>query len=193
MSHSNRFKLFSILSFLLPIGLMRLGVTEDAPAESTKAAAPEPSTFSVEYVRELRAEAKAARLRAQALEQEGENHKTAAQKAAEDAVAAVKAANESANNRILRAELKAVALAAGMIDMDGLKLADLSGVKLKDDGTIEGADTMLATLKAAKPYLFGAATSTSTTKATPDPKDPKPKFARDMTPDEYRAARDAFR
>ena len=201
----NRF-LASLLAMILPIGLMRFGVEDGGGGGSTPPAAPPapPATppadpdagrtsFSLEYVKELREEAKASRLRAQALEQEGATHKTAAEKAAADAAAAVAAATSAANDRILRSELKAIALKAGMIDLDGLKLADLSGVKLKDDGTIDGADAMLEALKKSKPYLFGAGQSSSPPGTPPSSKPPAAKLAKDMTPEEYKAARKQFK
>ena len=56
--------------------------------------------------------------------------------------------------RVVRAELRLAAHQAGMIDLDALKLADLSMVTLNDAGELEGADVLMAELKEAKPYLF---------------------------------------
>ncbi len=51
--------------------------------------------------------------------------------------------------------LKLAAQKAGMHDLDGLKLADLSRVRLEDDGvTVKGADELVASFKDSKPYLF---------------------------------------
>jgi hypothetical protein len=50
--------------------------------------------------------------------------------------------------------LKAAALKAGMHDLDGLKLADVSKVTLGAYGSVIGADEVVAELKAAKPFLF---------------------------------------
>ena len=73
------------------------------------------------------------------------------------------AAQTAADQRIIRAELKAEALKAGMVDLDGLKLADLSKVKLNDAGEVEGADALMTELKKSKPYLFGTPGTTSNT------------------------------
>lgn len=154
---------------------------------------PEPETFSKYYVRELREENKGWRLKASSTEQERDAAKAAADKAAADAAAAVKAATDAANDRILRSELKAEALKAGMVDLDGLKLADLSTVKLKEDGSIEGAEAMLKALKEAKPYLFGATQNSSPPGTPPSPKPPTAKNAKDMTPEEYAIARKQFK
>jgi hypothetical protein len=53
--------------------------------------------------------------------------------------------------------LKAAALKSGMIDLDGLKLADTSTVTLEDTAygmTVVGAEALMAKLKESKPYLF---------------------------------------
>ena len=139
-----------------------------------------PETFSREYVTELREENKTHRLK----NQEAETHKQAALKEAEEAKAALKKRDEeveafkaetktSADQRVIRAELKAEAVKAGMIDLDGLKLADLSTITLDDKGDVVGAEALFKALKESKPYLFKAV-STSSTDRTPDLKDPAP-------------------
>ena len=149
-------------------------------------------TFSYDYVKELREENKALRLKAQASEKLAEESKTGAEAAKKTADESVKTATNTANERIIRAELKAAAITAGMIDLDGLKLADLSKVKLKDDGTVEGADTMLADLKTAKAYLFGTPNTSSQKDPTPPATPPVAKKAKDMTDPEYEAAKKDF-
>lgn len=151
-----------------------------APAAQTK----EPETFSADYVKELRREN--AHYRTKAKEQE-----EAAQKALKDAEETTTKAKADADSRIIRAELKAAALKAGMIDLDGLKLADLSKVALKDDGTLEGADALMEGLKKDKPYLFGQPATTSHPGKAPDPNPPTPKKATEMSADEYAAAKAA--
>jgi hypothetical protein len=153
---------------------------------------PEPQTFSSDYVRELREENKGWRLKASEQEALAKKAKEDAEKAITEANGKSESANKAANDRIVRAELKAVALKAGMVDLDGLKLADLSKVKLNaETGEVEGAEELMKALKEAKPYLFGAA-STSNTK-TPPPKGDggSSKKATEMTPEEYKAARAA--
>lgn len=152
---------------------------------------PEPETFSKDYVRELREENKGWRLKAS--EQEA-----AAKKAADDLAAAKTAAdtqvaevNSKADQRIIRAELKAVAIKAGLIDLDGLQLADLSAVKLNDKGEVEGGEAAIEALKKAKPYLFGQA-STSSGKNPPPADPPSNKKVSEMTEAEYAAAKKAI-
>lgn len=118
---------------------------------------------------------------------------------AEASIAATKAeyeakiaqASEAADRKLIRSELKAAALAAGMVDLDGLLMADVSAVKLAADGSVEGAAELMAILKKAKPYLFGGGSTSST---SPAPKDAPPatKSAKDMAPEEYAAAKAAL-
>jgi hypothetical protein len=72
-----------------------------------------------------------------------------------------------------------------MVDLDGLKLADMSTVKLDDNGEVEGADALMEALKKAKPYLFGATTTTTSTEPKPKPGDPEPLDAKKLTPEDY--------
>ena len=146
----------------------------------------EPETFSREYVHELREENKSWRTKHQ--------EEAAARKAADDAAKVaekasgdkVKEVQTAADQRVIRAELKAVAVKAGMVDLDGLKLADLSKVKLNDQGEVEGAEELMTALKKTKPYLFGEP-STSSTHRAPNPGDNKPKKVSEMTDAERKA------
>ncbi len=92
--------------------------------------------------------------------------------------------------RLILAELKAESLKAGMIDLDGLKLIDLSGAKLNEQGQFEGAAEMMAELRRAKPWLFGRSSSSG---AVPPPaQPPRQRLATEMTDEEYRTARAAL-
>ncbi|WP_076956960.1 phage scaffolding protein [Teichococcus deserti] len=93
--------------------------------------------------------------------------------------------------RTIRAEVKALAIKAGMHDLDGLKLADFSSIKLNDEGEVVGAQEVIESLKASKGYLFEDATAlATTTHVGPAPKGaaPAPKHARDMSDEEFKAA-----
>ena len=76
----------------------------------------------------------------------------------------------------------------GFVILLDLRLLDLAGVKMTDAGEVEGAESLIAGLKTAKPYLFGSASSSSTA-AAPRNSDPSTKQATEMTQDEWRAAR----
>jgi hypothetical protein len=54
----------------------------------------------------------------------------------------------------IRAAMKVAAIKAGMIDLDWLKVVDVTKITLQDDGSVKGAAELVAALKAAKPHLF---------------------------------------
>jgi hypothetical protein len=137
------------------------------------------------YEKKLRTEARQHRLRAAEAERQRDEAIAAARKESEQLVAG---AQSAADARVVRAELKAYALKAGIVDLDGLKLLDLTGVKLKDDGEVDGAEALIANLRTAKPWLFGAASSSSSAKP-PAEQSPKSKKATEMTLEEWKAAR----
>ena len=60
-----------------------------------------------------------------------------------------------ARERLIRAEMKAEAIRAGMVDLDGLKLADTSGLTVDEAGEVQGAAALMQSLRKAKPWLFG--------------------------------------
>jgi hypothetical protein len=91
-------------------------------------------------------------------------------------------------DRLIRADLKAEAVRAGMIDLDGLKLVDPAGIELGEDGQVKGAEALMRNLKRLKPWLFGLS-STSSTAAAPPSQPPEPKTAKTMNHAEWRAAR----
>jgi len=196
----NRGILARLLAFLLPIGLMRFYVDDPAGGGGSGDTKPTPKdpddsreTFSRDYVKELREENKGWRLKAQQLEKERDDHKTAAEKATQEAEGKIKEAHTAAEQRVIRAELKAEALKAGMVDLDGLKLADLSKVKINEAGEVEGAAELMEELKKGKPYLFGSTQNSSTPGNPPNPKPPGAKKASEMTAEEYAAARKQFK
>jgi hypothetical protein len=90
--------------------------------------------------------------------------------------------------RLIRAELKAEAVRAGMVDLDGLKLIDIANLKLDEEGNVGGAADLMRQMRRAKPWLFGGASTSSTSLAPPTPP-LRPKLATEMTNDEWQAAR----
>ena len=89
--------------------------------------------------------------------------------------------------RLVRAELKAEAVRAGMIDLDGLKLVDPSTVTLDEHGEVKGAREAMQALKQAKPWLFGA--SSSSTANPPPAQVPSTRRATEMSYTEWQSAR----
>jgi hypothetical protein len=95
-------------------------------------------------------------------------------------------------SRLVQAELKAEALRAGMIDLDGLRLVDLPSLKVNERGDVEGAAALMLDLRKRKPWLFAAAPQSSSHPSSPPPALPsKQKLATEMTDAEYRIARAA--
>ena len=90
--------------------------------------------------------------------------------------------------RLIRSELKAEAVRAGMVDLDGLKLVDAGGLSIDETGEVQGAAALMQSVRRAKPWLFGQANASSA--ATPPPaQPPRARRATDMTAEEWLAAR----
>ena len=94
------------------------------------------------------------------------------------------AAKSAGDARLVARELKAVATAAGIVDLDGLKLVDATGLKVTDAGEVEGAQALIDKLKTDKPHLFRASTTGGN---PPSPTPPATKHVKDMTPEEIKA------
>jgi hypothetical protein len=96
---------------------------------------------------------------AKRLADQGE-YKTLAEKA--------EARAKAATAKLTLKAVEVLAIQAGIIDTDAVRLADLSTVSADDDGNVTGAQEAIEALKTAKPYLFG--TQSPGTKATTTPK-----------------------
>lgn len=162
------------------------------PPDNGKVYTPAEMAATEAQMRAAREEAKGHRLEATAAK--------TAREAAEAALAAATnnhtAALSAADARFVRAELKAEAVKAGVIDAaDALAMIPVDKITRDADGNPTNAAELLAALKEAKPYLFGAPAtpkpSTSSHAPAPKPGDPVAKKATDMTDEEYRAARAA--
>jgi len=93
-------------------------------------------------------------------------------------------------SRLVVANLRTEAVRAGMVDLDGLKLIDMSAVRLDNDDKIVGGRKLMDDLRRNKPWLF-AVTSSSSAAAAPASQPVRPKTALEMTDAEYTAARAA--
>lgn len=111
---------------------------------------------------------------------------------AEAAEAALAAAQAQAQARLVRAELKAEAIRAGMIDLDGLKLLDLTDIAVDDKGEVVDPAAIFGKLKRMKPWLFGGGASSSAAAHAPKPEPPRPRQANELTHEEWLAARAAL-
>lgn len=111
---------------------------------------------------------------------------------AELAEAALSQLQAEAQVKLIRAELKAEAMKAGMIDLDGLKLIDTSEVRLNEAGEVQDAQGLLGRLKRAKPWLFGAGASSSAAANPPRPEPPRTRHANELSHSEWLQARAAL-
>lgn len=90
--------------------------------------------------------------------------------------------------RLRQAELKAEAVRAGIVDLDGLKLLDTAILTSPPADTQDEAAHVIARLRRDKPWLFGAANSSSLA-AVPQAAPMKRRLATEMSVEEWRAAR----
>jgi len=111
---------------------------------------------------------------------------------AEAAEASLAQAEMHNTARLIRADLKAEAIRAGMVDLDGLKLLDISAITLNADGEVADAVGLLAKMKRAKPWLFGSAASSSAAVNAPRPEPPRTRHANELSHEEWLAARAAL-
>lgn len=96
-----------------------------------------------------------------------------------------------ARSNLVLSELKAEALRAGMIDLDGLKLLDMTAISVSDHGDVSGCASLIDRFRRDKPWLFPPASS-ATSAMPPPSQPPRTKQATEMTAEEYRAARAAI-
>jgi hypothetical protein len=119
----------------------------------------------------------------------GENDQTAIlQQRADRLEREVAELRQESQSKLIHAELKAEAVRAGMIDLDGLKLLDASELNLDKDGNVVGGSAVMDRFKRIKPWLFGGGSS-SMPVAPPPAQPARSKLATEMTEAEYKAAR----
>jgi len=88
---------------------------------------------------------------------------------------------ETANQRLVRAEVAVKAAALGIVDSEAAALLmDRSAVRVSDNGTVEGVDEALKALVAARPYLVGKAPTGPAPKTGDNPNDGKGQKGLDM-------------
>ena len=158
------------------------------PSETSSTASPstEPKLFSEDYVKSLRREAAENRVKAKQMKEAIEKvFGIEVEGDITEALTAVKAGYETKladtqkSVRALHLNTEAARLQAelGIIDLEAaLKLADLSDVKITEDGKVEGMREALEAVLEAKPYLKGQPTSTR-------PVGGNPPRGQDMKPD----------
>lgn len=97
---------------------------------------------------------------------------------------------KQADQRVMMAELRSRALAAGMVDAEGLKLLDTSKASLAEDGSLILPEGFFEAARRSKPYLFApAGNAAGSTARAPAHAPPRPHLATEMSFEEWRAAR----
>jgi hypothetical protein len=107
------------------------------------------------------------RAHAKSLADENESLKSVSAKEKADLLSKIDSASKAEQqlkSKVVAAELKAQAVAAGLKDLDFIKMIDTKGLIMKEDGTIEGIEKAVEELKASKPILFGAEKKMSSSK-----------------------------
>ena len=162
--------------------------SEDAATTEIMESSREPSEFEKRLRRDLARSREQLRI----AQSEREAGMALAARERDEAIAAIR--SESAD-RLIRAELKAQALKAGIVDLDGLRLGDMSSLSLDENGSVLGAEALIETLRQEKPYLFAdarAGISTGTTGQTlrpPAPAAPSVLDARTLPRETWQAER----
>jgi hypothetical protein len=155
-------------------------VTVTTDATKTVATAPAASfekpakgELTPEYVAELRRENKERRAESETLSRNLEETAKKLQETesnAKKALEEVQALNHQAEQKMIRADLKVFANKHGLRDIEDVKLADFSAIKVDKNGDVAGVEEALIALKEKKPYLFGeVTTSRSIGSAEPAP------------------------
>ena len=93
--------------------------------------------------------------------------------------------------RLVAADLRTEAVRAGIVDLDGLKLIDISSVRLGGDDKVVGARKIIDELRRNKPWLFPGASSSSPA-LVPASQPVRQKTALEMSDEEYIVARAAI-
>ena len=163
-------------------------IEEPPPAEAN-----EPPREITETEKKLRREV--ARYREQVRIAQSERE-TACAAAVRDRDEAVAAAREEAHSRVLQAELKTHAIRSGIVDLDGLRLADTGALSFDENGGVQGVEEVIESLRQRKPYLFAAEAGAAPTVTTaqlqrpPAPAQPTNVDARSLSRAAWQAERD---
>ncbi len=163
-----------------------------APEQKPSDDKAEKNTFTKEYVSELRSEAVSLRKKISEIEEikksELENKEKEISELFDKKISEV---GEIYKKEIMVAKLEAHAIKAGIVDVDGIKLADLSKISVDENNKLIGGEELIEELKKTKPYLFLKVGASSTyAKETPKPSDAKPFNAMSATPEEYKKHRE---
>lgn len=126
------------------------------------------SVFTKEYVEDLRTESKNLRqklaesekLKADEISAKDNEHKTALEQKISEVSGTYK-------KELMLTKVQVEAVKAGIIDLDGVKLADFSKVSFDEENNLVGSNELIEDLKKNKPYLFKKTDKTTYEKDPP--------------------------
>jgi hypothetical protein len=147
-------------------------------------------TFTKEYVSELRDKVKSSKSKIAELEAKTKEELAKKDRDFEELLNSKLAEVSSTYKKeIILSKLQTEALKAGIVDVDGIKLADLSSLSIDENNVLQGASEVISSLKESKPYLFKKGESSTTYhKQPPKPSsDRTPVDATQLSGDEYRS------
>jgi hypothetical protein len=166
-------KLFPLQS----LNLQFFSEPNDPPANTPADPPQEPKTFSEEYVQQLRDEAAKYRTKAKNLETTTQQTQQEMmkkvfdmfglepdpnkefEKQLSDAQAKAQEAEQKANDKLIRSEIKSVGVDLNIVDPEAAYvLLDKEGLRVADNGEVEGVKDALEKLIEAKPYLVNQTT-----------------------------------
>jgi hypothetical protein len=103
----------------------------------------------------------------------------------------IETSNKAAQQRVVNAELKALAISEGLKDLDLVKLIDLTNVKVDDNGEVVGLKEAVTDFKTRKPDFFGTnkMTSSSSNAGNVTETGAQKLDAMKLSPEEYAAQR----
>jgi len=144
---------------------------EESVVEPTKKAVKKDQVYSAQYISDLREESKNERLKAKEKEALLESTKRELEEKLSSERVSYQEELSKARQDKLTAKLETAAVAAGIRDLDLIKLVDSSLIKVGEDGSIRGINEAIEALKETKPFLFGEEKKSS---STANPTSPKP-------------------
>lgn len=126
--------------------------------DNTKSASTD-NSFSADYVKKIRQEAKDHRTKANDLEKKLDDAKKEIDTLGKSALEKANKISTAIEKRLITAEINKIAREEGIVDVDAFKMVDLSKVTLSEEGEVVGLAPLVEELKTKKPYLFNKASS----------------------------------
>lgn len=130
---------------------------------------------------------------------EFEDFKNLSLKEKEDLLTKVNTENQRRSqmeNQLIDAKIEAIAVSAGLKDIELIKLIDKKDIKLSENGEVVGINEAITAFKARKPEYFGSekrvSTSSNAAVNTGTNVKPQSKNAWDLTKDDWKANKSRY-